>query len=120
MFPIGGLSAHSLAWLIWWNGSLAGDRPVLLPNEGALVPSLIFEVQDVAAIPFAAAPMLGFQLRIGNRSGDSIQAANLRCQIQIEPARRRYTPQDQERLLDLFGEASRWGQTLRTMLWTHA
>ena len=84
------------------------------------MPSLSFEVQDVAAIPFAAAPMLGFQLRVSNRGGESIQAVTLRCQIQIEPARRRYTPRDQERLVDLFGEVSRWGQTLRTMLWTHA
>jgi hypothetical protein len=83
------------------------------------VPDLRFEVHDVAALPFAAAPMLGFQLGISNRGGESIQAVNLRCQIQIEPARRRYTAQDQERLLDLFGEVSRWGQTLRTLLWTH-
>ena len=44
----------------------------------------------------------------------------LRCQIRIEPARRRYTAAEQERLLDLFGTPERWGQTLRPMLWTHA
>ena len=27
---------------------------------------------------------------------------------------------EQDRLLDLFGESQRWGQTLRPMLWTHA
>jgi uncharacterized protein DUF6084 len=84
------------------------------------VPSLSFHVESVAAIPFAAGPMLGFQLRISNRGGEPIQAVSLRCQIQIEPTRRRYTQRDQERLLDLFGEVSRWGQTLRTLLWTHA
>jgi hypothetical protein len=26
---------------------------------------------------------------------------------------------EQERLLDLFGEPARWGQTLQSMLWTH-
>ena len=30
------------------------------------------------------------------------------------------TAPEQERLLDLFDEPSRWGQTLRPMLWTHA
>lgn len=84
------------------------------------MPSLKFEVQGVAAIPFAAAPTLGFRIRVSNQGDESIQAATLRCQIQIEPTRRRYMPADQERLLDLFGEVSRWGQTLRTMLWTHA
>ena len=44
----------------------------------------------------------------------------LRCQIQIEATRRRYSPGEQERLLDLFGEPDRWSQTLRSMLWTNA
>ena len=84
------------------------------------MPDLNFEVEAVAAKPFAAAPMLGFQLRVVNKGTEPIQAVILRCQIQIEPTRRRYTAQDQERLVDLFGEASRWGHTVRTLLWTHA
>ncbi len=40
--------------------------------------------------------------------------------MRIEPARRRYTPAEQQRLLDLFGTPERWGQTVRPMLWTHA
>ena len=31
-----------------------------------------------------------------------------------------YTREEQEHLSELYGEPSRWGQTLRTMLWTHA
>ena len=50
----------------------------------------------------------------------TIHTVALRCQIQLEVTRRKYTPEDQERLLDLFGEPSRWGQTLRSLLWTHA
>ena len=42
----------------------------------------------------------------------TIPAIALRCQIRIEPTRRRYAPAEQERLLDLFGEPERWGQTL--------
>ncbi|MGH9916047.1 MAG: DUF6084 family protein [Pyrinomonadaceae bacterium] len=38
--------------------------------------------------------------------------------MQIESTRRRYNTHEQERLLDLFGEPERWGQTLKTMLWT--
>ncbi len=43
----------------------------------------------------------------------------LRCQVRIEPAKRRYEAHQQGRLLDLFGTPERWGQTLRPMLWTH-
>jgi hypothetical protein len=51
---------------------------------------------------------------------DVIHTVALRAQIQIEAARRRYSPSEQEKLLDLFGEPDRWSRTLRSMLWTHA
>jgi hypothetical protein len=51
---------------------------------------------------------------------EAIQSVALRCQIQIEAARRKYDAGEQERLLDLFGEPERWSSTLRPMLWTHA
>jgi hypothetical protein len=44
----------------------------------------------------------------------------LRAQIQIEATRRKYNANEQAKLMDLFGEPDRWGQTLRSMLWTHA
>ena len=50
---------------------------------------------------------------------ETIHTVALRCQIQIEVTRRRYTAEDQEKLRDLFGEPERWSQTLRNMLWTH-
>lgn len=86
------------------------------------MPDLNFEVLGAAPTPFAAAPQLNFQLRIRDSAGAEalpIPAVALRCQIRIEPTRRQYGPAEQERLLDLFGEPSRWGQTLRSMLWTH-
>ena len=84
------------------------------------MPDLSFAVEAVTAVPFAAEPTIAFRIRVTNSGPESIQAVVLQSQIQIEPTRRRYTPQDRECLLDLFGEVSRWGQTLRTMLWTHA
>jgi hypothetical protein len=53
-------------------------------------------------------------------TGQMIHTVALRCQIQIEVTRRRYTPEEQASMRDLFGEPERWGQTLRTLLWTHA
>jgi hypothetical protein len=84
------------------------------------VPELDFCVESVAAVPYAAAPTLAFRLRVTNANREEvIHSMALRAQIQIEVARRHYSAEEQGRLSDLFGEPGRWGQTLKTMLWTH-
>jgi hypothetical protein len=84
------------------------------------MPDLQFRVEKAEVVPRAASPLLSFQLEITNTGGEAIHTIVLRCQIQIEAARRHYNSDDQGRLLDLFGEPSRWSQTLRSMHWTHA
>ncbi len=86
------------------------------------MPELNFEVESAAAVTFAAAPLLAFKLRVTQVSAAivPIHAVVLQCQIRIEPARRSYAVPERERLLDLFDTPDRWGQTLRSMLWTHA
>lgn len=85
------------------------------------MPDLHFQIDGVVAPPFAAAPLLAFKLHVTDADGAvPIHSVVLRCQIQIAATRRRYNSQEQERLLDLFGEPERWSQTLRSMLWTHA
>jgi hypothetical protein len=85
------------------------------------MPDLQFKIQSAEAVPFAAVPMLAFHLLVENSShGQAIHSIALHAQIQIEAPRRRYSANEQERLLDLFGEPERWRQTLRPMLWTHA
>jgi len=85
------------------------------------MPDLSFAVESAQAVPFAAAPMIAFKLRIANADPEeTVHTVVLRCQIQIEAARRRYTAAEQSQMLDLFGEPDRWSQTLRSMLWTHA
>ncbi len=75
---------------------------------------LNFAIEKVEAVRFAATPMLAFRLRVTNADpGEAIYTVALRCQIQIEAARRRYLSADRERLRDLFGEPERWSQTLR-------
>jgi hypothetical protein len=83
------------------------------------MPDLTFAVVRVEPLAEAAAPCLALDIRIANRSGEPVDAVLLRCQVQIEAARRRYTAAEKERLRDLFGEADRWGQTLRPMLWAN-
>ncbi len=84
------------------------------------MPELDFRMESVAAVPYAAAPTLAFRLRVTNANREEIiHSMALRAQIQIEVTRRHYSAQEQARLSDLFGEPGRWGQTLKTMLWTH-
>ena len=76
-----------------------------------------FSVTNVRTEPYAAVPTLVLCLRV-ETPGTHVHAIGLRCQIRIEPQRRRYTPAEEHRLLELFGETPRWGDTLKPFLWT--
>ena len=85
------------------------------------MPDLTFQVEEAEPQRFTVAPTLLFKLRINNAvANEAVHSVALRCQIQLEVARRQYSAEDQTQLRDLFGETERWGQTLKTMLWTHA
>jgi hypothetical protein len=81
---------------------------------------LTFDCIDAHAERYAAAPTLTFRLRVAETTGSPIHAIALRCQIRIEPARRRYSPDEADRLSDLFGDASRWADTLKPVQFTMA
>jgi hypothetical protein len=84
------------------------------------MPDLSFKVEDAVVVPYAVAPTLALKLRIANAiAGETVHTVAVRCQIQIEVTRRRYTSDEQARMRDLFGEPDRWSQTLRSLLWTH-
>jgi hypothetical protein len=74
---------------------------------------LIFGCTGASADRYAATPTLAFQLTITERSGVRVHAIALRCQIRIEPHRRRYSATEAERLHDLFGDPSRWADTVK-------
>ena len=85
------------------------------------MPELNIQAAGAQVVPFAAVPTIAFPLQITNAPrNETVHTIVLRCQLQIEVARRGYTPEEQGRLLDLFGHPARWGQTLRNFLWTHA
>jgi len=91
------------------------------PMMSAAANPLKFEILGAEPVADAAVPLLAFSLRVTNaRPEQPIHSVMLQSQIQIEVVRRRYGPAEQARLVELFGEPSRWGETLRTMLWTHA
>ncbi len=80
---------------------------------------LTFEVTGAAAEPYAAVPTLNLRLRICETGGGTLHALAMRCQIRIEPQRRRYEPAEEAGLVELFGETPQWGDSLRPFLWTH-
>jgi len=85
------------------------------------MPDLSFQIEKAEPQPFTVAPTLLFRLRITNTVADeTVHSVALRCQIQLEVTRRHYRAEEQKQLGDLFGDSGRWGQTLKTMLWTHA
>jgi hypothetical protein len=84
------------------------------------MPDLNFEVVGVEVPAYAAVPTLIFKLRVSNADEqEHIHSVLLRSQIQLSVNRRRYSPEAQAQLLEIFGEPPRWGDTLRPLLWTH-
>ena len=80
---------------------------------------LTFDCIGAQAEQYAVVPTISLTLRISETSGQRIDTIALRCQIRIEPSRRRYRPGEEERLRDLFGETTRWADTLKPMQFTN-
>jgi hypothetical protein len=84
------------------------------------LPDLDFEVESADVLPYAAVPTILFRLGITNAvEGEVVDSVSLRSQIRIAATQRRYGPEEQEKLRELFGEPSQWKETLRSLLWTN-
>jgi Family of unknown function (DUF6084) len=79
------------------------------------VAELAFDCLGARPDKYAVAPSMSLVLRIAETTGQKVDAIALRCQIRIEPARRRYSDAEAERLNDLFGETQRWADTLKPL-----
>lgn len=80
---------------------------------------LRFDCLDVAPLRYGASPTLVFKLRITETEASRIHAVALRCQIRIAPQRRRYSADEADLLTHLFGDPSRWGETLKPLQLTN-
>jgi hypothetical protein len=76
---------------------------------------LTFECVDIRPDRYGTSPTLLLKLRITEGSANRIHAIALRIQLRIEPQRRRYGPHESDLLSYLFGDPSRWGETLKPM-----
>lgn len=79
---------------------------------------LRFTCIDTRVETYAVAPTMVFRLRVEETDGVDVHAVALLCQLRIEPQRRRYSAAEAERLHDLFGERSRWADTLKPLHFT--
>ena len=75
--------------------------------------NLTFACAEAAAERYAATPTLSFRLAITESTGVRVHAIALRCQIRIEPHLRTYSAAEARRLNDLFGDTSRWAETVK-------
>jgi hypothetical protein len=73
-------------------------------------------VIDARAASQNASPAVMFRLRI-TFQGQRVHALVLRCQVQIDARGRRYAPDEQERLYDLFGSPAQFVRTVRPLSW---
>lgn len=78
-----------------------------------------FSVAGAGADRYAASPMLALNLRINESSGAKVDSIALRVQVRLDVQRRRYAAEESALLEELFGEPSRYAETLKPMLWTH-
>src|SRR6201994_3008387 len=76
---------------------------------------LIFDCTGASAAPYTATPTLLFRLNVTEGLGERVDAIALRCQIRIEPHKRRYSPDEARRLHDLFGDTERWAETVKAI-----
>jgi hypothetical protein len=98
---------------------MAVPGPIGAALPTGAVPELGFTVLACEPLPHAAAPSLRFSLAI-DAQGLAVRSVMLEVQIRIAATQRGYDAAEQAQLGDLFGEAHRWGTTLRNLLWTQA
>jgi Family of unknown function (DUF6084) len=79
------------------------------------VSELVFDCTGARTDAYAVAPTLVFRLRIAETTGQPIGGIALRAQLRIEPLKRRYSDAEAERIVDLFGERPRWGDTMKPL-----
>ncbi|HET9877598.1 MAG TPA: DUF6084 family protein [Mycobacterium sp.] len=82
-------------------------------------PDLSFTVVDVTPERYAVTPVLIARIAVAVPGDEPVHAIALRCQVRIDPLRRRYSDEEAAGLTDLFGPRERWATTQHTFLWQH-
>ncbi|MXM65382.1 hypothetical protein GR925_18495 [Streptomyces sp. HUCO-GS316] len=81
-------------------------------------PDLAFAVTGAEEERFAALPTLRFGLDITRTGGGPVSSVALTAVLRIDVARRRYGPDAEEALRELFGAPEQWATGMRPLTWT--
>ena len=69
---------------------------------------------------WALSPTLQVRLELDAGPATTVHAVVLQCQVRVEPGRRTYDDAEAGRLLDLFGDRSRWRESVHPFLFAQA
>lgn len=79
------------------------------------MPTLRFSCTGAEADIYAAGPTINLHMQLNEDTGVRMHSVALRCQLRIEPRKRGYTDAEAAKAVDLFGERSRWAETMNPM-----
>jgi hypothetical protein len=88
-------------------------------REMDAIPQLAFTAVGAEPLKYAAVPTMRLELRIDS-DDRPIRSLLLDVQVQIAARKRAYGDRATQRLVEVFGTAERWGETLRTLPWTRS
>ena len=92
----------------------------LAPSPGPTsVADLTIDVVGVRVERYAAVPTIMWSFRMRESTGATVHTVALHTQVRIEAQRRHYDGDERDRLLDMFGEAAQWGESLKPFVWAH-
>jgi Family of unknown function (DUF6084) len=93
-----------------------------LPIAGSgasYAPELAFSVREGGVLEHAAIPTLRFVVGVDTvGTAAEVRSVALNVEVRIAATRRRYEPQERDRLVELFGHPDDWGRNLKTFHWT--
>ncbi len=101
-------------------GELDLDAEDLDQAPFAEAPDPDFDVLSAHPVERAAAPTVGFKVRVTDASERRVFTIALTAVITVEPSKRPYDPASRERLVELFGEPERWASTTTNFRWAQA
>src|SRR6201997_1537755 len=116
--------ANAVARFRWRPAGARVHRRILRPPRStqsgcAAMNEVTYAVVDVSAQPYSVTPVLTARVGVASVGDEPVHAIALRCQVRIDPLRRRSSDEEAAGLLDLFGPRERWSTTQRTFVWLH-
>ncbi len=86
-------------------------------RTSASAPTLRFRPLAAEAARAYTAPTIELIVQIDSDAGYEIRTITLNLEVQIKTQRRKYGATERDRLLEVFGDASQWPTSMRSLQW---